>query len=157
MGVKDNFTDAEWKNLVELPYDIGLTVIFASPLSHWGYLKESKELLEEPSKLASQSGSSGLVSALALELQAKTKDILKEKGNEIKKGSPEAIKTKTLEACYAATNALSKTTPEEATAYKRWVLDLGQKVAEAAKKKGEPITPKESSTIKEISTALGLI
>lgn len=156
MGVKDTFTDAEWKNLVELPYDIGMTVIFASPSGPWGIWQESKELLQEPFKLASLSGSSGLVSTLAVELQSRAKDLIKQKENEIKHSSPEAFKAKTIENCKAVATALSKTSPEEASAYKRWVMDLGQKVAEAAKEHGVSVTPEESSALKEISTALGI-
>ena len=156
MGVKETFSDAEWKNLLELPYDVGMTVIFASPSGPWGLWQESKELLQEPFKLASQSGSSGLVSALAVELQSKAKDIMKAKQDEIKHSTPEAFKIKTIEACKAAATTLIKATNEEAAAYKRWVTDLGRKIAEAAKEHGVSVTPEESSALKEISAALGM-
>jgi hypothetical protein len=155
MGVKESFTDAEWKNLQELPYAVGMVVIFASPSGPWGIYQESKELFQEPFKLASQSGSSGLVSALAVELQPRAKDIMKEQQEAIKHSSPEAFKIKTLDNCKSAASALSKTTAEEAAAYKRWLLDLGQKVAEAAKEHGVSVTPEEQAALREISTALG--
>ncbi len=155
MGVKDSFTDAEWKNLLELPLAVGMTIIFASPSGPWGIYQESKELLQEPGRLASQSGSSGLVSALAVELQSKIKDIMKQQQDSIKHSSPEAFKAKTMENCKSAASVLSKTTADEANAYKRWVMELGQKVAEAAKEHGVSVTPEESAALKDISAALG--
>lgn len=155
MGVKESFTDAEWKNLQELPYAVGMVVIFASPSGPWGLYQESKELFQEPFKLASQSGSSGLVSALAVELQSRAKEIMKEQQDAIKHSSPEAFKSKTIDSCKAAASALAKTTAEEGAAYKHWVLDLGRKVAEAAKEHGVSVTPEEEAALTEISTALG--
>jgi tellurite resistance protein len=155
MGIKETFTNEEWKNLLELPYAVGLTVIIVSPSGPIGIYHESKELLQEPSKLAAQSGSSGLVNVLAVELQTKAKEIMKEQQNEIKHTSPAAFKDKTLKACGSAASALGKTTAEEASAYKHWVLALGQKVAEAAKEHGVLVSPEESAVLQEISKALG--
>jgi hypothetical protein len=155
MGIKDIFTNDEWKNLLELPYAVGITVMFVSPSGPIGIFQESKELAQEPFKLAAQSGSSGLVSALAIELQSKAKDIMKEQQNEIKHSSPEAFKSKTIESSRVAAAALTKTSPDEAAAYKRWVLALGQKVAEAAKEHGVSVSAEESAALKEISSALG--
>ncbi len=155
MGIKETFTNDEWKNLLELPYAVGLTVIIVSPSGPIGIYHESKELMQEPAKLAAQSGSSGLVNVLAVELQTKAKEIMKEQQNEIKR-SPTAFKDKTLKACGSAALALGKTTAEEASAYKHWVLALGQKVAEAAKEHGVLVSPEENAVLQEVSKALGM-
>ena len=66
------------------------------------------------------------------------------------------FRSKTIEACKSVTVALSKTTPEEAIAYKKWVLAIGQKVAEAAKEQGVALSDPEKAVLSEISAALGI-
>jgi hypothetical protein len=64
-------------------------------------------------------------------------------------------KSMTIEACKTAATALYKTTPDEAKAYKQWVVNLGQKVAEAAKEHRIAVTDQEKVVLNEISAALG--
>jgi uroporphyrinogen-III synthase len=63
---------------------------------------------------------------------------------------------KTIESAKSAAMALSKTTAEEAMAYKKWVLAIGQKVAEAAKEHGVAVSDPEKAVLSEISAALGV-
>ncbi|MCJ7443311.1 MAG: hypothetical protein MUO26_02060 [Methanotrichaceae archaeon] len=154
MGIKETFTADEWKNLLCLPYAVGMTIIVVSPQGPIGMWKESKEMAVEPAKLASESGS-GLVNTLSVELQQKAKDLMKEQQNLFKQNQANFMNM-TIEACKSAAAALSKTTPEEAKAYKEWVLHLGQKVAEAAKEHGVVVTDQEKAALTEISKALGM-
>jgi uroporphyrinogen-III synthase len=66
------------------------------------------------------------------------------------------FKLKTVEACKSVSIALSKTTPEEAVAYKKWVLAIGQKVAEAAKEHGVALSEPERAVLSEFAAALGI-
>jgi uroporphyrinogen-III synthase len=52
--------------------------------------------------------------------------------------------------------ALTKVSPEEGLAYKKWVLAIGMKVAEAAKENGVAVSDPEKAALSEISTALGV-
>ena len=56
MDPRENFTDEEWKNLVSLPFAVSMTVIVAAP-SIQGAWGESKAMIQEPVKLAAESGS----------------------------------------------------------------------------------------------------
>ncbi len=154
MGIKETFSVDEWKNLLSLPYAVGMTVIIVSPQGPIGMYKESKEMAMEPAKLASTSGS-GLVSTLSVELQQQAKALMKEQQNLFKQNQAN-YKNMTIEACKSAASALSKTTADEAKAYKQWVLNLGQKVAEVAKEGGVAVTDQEKETLNEISGAMGL-
>jgi hypothetical protein len=153
MGIRESFTDNEWKNLLSLPYSISMTVIAAAPsfLGAWG---ESKAMMTEPAKLAATSGS-GLVGMLSAEMQSKAKDIIKEQ-QDLLKHDQMGYRIKTIESAKAAAAALSKTTAEEAIAYKKWVLAIGQKVAEAAKEHGVAVSDPERAVLSEISAALGI-
>ncbi|NPV61965.1 MAG: hypothetical protein HPY61_04930 [Methanotrichaceae archaeon] len=152
MAIKETFIDDEWKNLLSLPYAVSMTVIAAAP-SFLGVWSESKAMMTEPGKLAAESGS-GLVGVVSAEIQARAKELIKEQEN-LMKHDQTGYKNKTVEACREAAKALSKTTPDEATAYKKWVLAIGQKVAEAAKEHGVAVSDPEKAALSEISTALG--
>jgi len=65
-------------------------------------------------------------------------------------------RNKTIQACKSVAQVLSKAPPEEAIAYKKWVMAIGQKVAEAAKEHGVAVSDPEKIALGEIKTALGL-
>ena len=153
MGIKETFSADEWKNLLSLPYAVGMTIIIVSPQGPMGMYKEAKEMTLEPAKLATTSGS-GSVSTLSIELQQQAKQLMKEQQDLFKQNQAN-YKSMTIEACKTAVSALSKTTPDEAKAYKQWVVNLGQKVAEAAKEHGVAVTEQEKAALNEISAALG--
>jgi hypothetical protein len=153
MGMKENFTTAEWENLISLPYAVSMTVMVAAPsiLGLWG---ETKAIMQEPANLASASGSS-LVGLLLAEMQSRVKDLMKDQQNAWKNDQA-GYRTKTLGACRAAATALSKVPPQESLAYKQWVLAIGLKVAEAAKENGVAVSDPEKAALSEISIALGV-
>jgi len=153
MGMKQNFTPGEWENLISLPYAVSMTVMVAVPsiLGFWG---ETKAILQEPANLASESGSA-LVGLLLGEMQSRVKDLMKDQQN-VWKHDQAGYRTKTLDACRSAATALVKVPPEEGLAYKKWVLAIGLKVAEAAKENGVAVSDPEKAALSEISTAFGI-
>jgi len=153
MGLKENFTPGEWESLVSLPYAVSTTVMMAAPniMGLWG---ETKAMMQEPASLAAASGSS-LVGLLIAEMQARAKDLIKEQQNAWKHDQA-GYRTKTLEVCRSVATSLAKVPPEEALAYKKWVLALGLKVAEASKEHGVAVSEPEKAALAEISGALGI-
>lgn len=153
MGLKENFTPGEWESLVSLPYAVSTTVMMAAPniMGLWG---ETKAMMQEPASLAAASGSS-LVGLLIAEMQARAKDLIKEQQNAWKHDQA-GYRTKTLEVCRSVATSLAKVPPEEALAYKKWVLALGLKVAEASKEHGVVVSEPEKAALAEISGALGV-
>ena len=65
-------------------------------------------------------------------------------------------RTRVVTACKSAAAALGKVPPEEALAYKKWVLAVGLKVAEASKEDGNAVSAPEKTALDEISAALGV-
>ena len=153
MGIRENFADEDWKNLLSVPYAVSMAVIAAAP-SFLGVWSESKAMITEPANLAASCGS-GLVGILSVEMQSKTRDLIREQQDLIMRDQG-GFKFKTIEACKSVAVTLSKTTPEEAIAYKKWVLAIGQKVAEAAKEHGVALSEPEKAVLSEISAALGI-
>jgi hypothetical protein len=153
MGIRENFTDEEWQKLLSIPYAVSLTIVTSAP-SLLGAFSESKALLTEPTKLAASSGSD-LVGILSGEMQSKAKDLIKQQQDQIKHDQS-GFRSKTIEACTSASEILSKTMPDEAAAYKMWVLAIGQKVAEAAKEHGVAVSEPEKAVLGEVSAAFGM-
>jgi len=153
MGMKENFTTVEWENLISLPYAVSMTVMMAVPsvMGLWG---ETKAMIQEPAKLAAASGGA-LVGLLLAEMQSRAKALMKDQQNSWKHDQA-GYRTKTLEACRSAATALAKVPPEEGLAYKKWILAIGLKVAEAAKENGVAVSDPEKAALSEISAALGI-
>jgi hypothetical protein len=153
MGIKENFTTVEWENLISLPYAVSMTVMVAVPsiLGVWG---ETKAIMQEPANLAAASGSA-LVGLSLAEMQSRVKDLMKDQQNAWKHDQA-GYRTKTLDACRSAATSLAKVPPEEGLAYKKWVLAIGLKVAEAAKENGVAVSDPEKAALAEISSALGI-
>jgi hypothetical protein len=154
MGIREEFTDAEWQKFLSIPYAVSLTIVTAAP-TFWGAFGESKTLLTEPAKLAASTGSD-LVCLLSGEMQSKVKDLIKQQQDLLKRDTS-GFRSKTIEACKSASTILSKIIPEEAIAYKKWVLAIGQKVAEAAKEGGVAVSEPEKTILSGVSAAFGVI
>lgn len=153
MPMKEYFGDNDWKTLESLPYAVSITVIAAAPsfLGAWG---ETKAMIEEPPRLAAASGSE-LVGLVSAGMQPRAKELIKEQQNLLKQDQM-GYRSRTIEACKAAATALSAVPPDEAEAYKKWLLQIGEKVAEAAKEHGVAFSEPEKTALGEIAVALGL-
>ncbi len=64
--------------------------------------------------------------------------------------------SRAIAACRSAATALPTVPPDEAEAYKKWLLQIGEKVAEAAKEHGVAVSEPKKATLDEIAAALGL-
>ncbi len=153
MGIKEDFTDDEWQTLLNVPYAVAMTIVTAAP-SLLGAFSESRTMLAEPAKLAASSGSD-LVGVLSSEMQSKARDLIRQQQGLVRRDQS-GFRSKTIEDCKAASAILSNTTPEEAAAYKKWVLTIGQKVAEAAKEHGVAVSEPEEAVLNEVSAAFGM-
>jgi hypothetical protein len=82
---------------------------------------------------------------------------------ELQGKTPDQVRTAALEACrQAAALVEKKARPDEAQAFKQWLVSLGQKVAEAAKEGGflglggTRVSAQETSVLTDLSSALGI-
>jgi len=154
MVMKENFTADEWTTLVSLPYAVSMAVIAADP-NVMGIWSETKTMMQAPPALASASGSA-LAGLVIAEAQPKLKDLIKEQQH-LWKQDMAGYRTKVIASCKAAAAALSKVPADEALSYKKWLLALAQKVAEASKEHGVAVSDTEKAALAELSAALGMI
>ena len=88
-------------------------------------------------------------------MKAEEKALIKEQQS-LMRHDQTGYRTTTIEAAKSASEALSKVSPDEATAYEEWVLAIGRKVAEAAKEGGAAVSDPEKAVLSEIAGAFGI-
>src|SRR3974377_396 len=164
MADKSNFTSDEWKLLLESVMMAGIAVTAADPSGLWGLLKESFASSSELVKVRVAPGATPLVKAVVSDFgnaegRSTARDGLKEKLKGLK---PAEIPAKCVETLRQAGAVVDAKAPGDAAAFKGWLRQISQHVAEAATEGGflgiggVLVSDKEKATLQEISNALKL-
>jgi hypothetical protein len=164
MADKSNFTPDEWKLLLESVTMAGVAVSAADPSGLWGLLKES--FAEGSALMATKTDptTKPLIKAVVADFETSqgrstARDGLKEKLTGLK---PAEITAKCIETLGQAGMLVDAKAPDDAAAFKGWLRQISQHVAEAAKEGGlfsaggPPVSDKEKATLQEISRVLKL-
>jgi hypothetical protein len=161
MTDKSNFTPDEWKVLLESVMAAGIAVTAAEPSGLWGLLKESFAGGTELAKAKTDPKANALIKAVVNDFNtaegSAARDALK---NKFKQSKPAEIKNKCIETLRQAAAIVDAKTPGDSAAYKAWLQQISQHVAEASKEGGflgvggVPVSEAEKATLTEISTAL---
>jgi hypothetical protein len=164
MATKTTFTPEEWKLLLESPMMTSMAITAAEPSGLWGMLKESFASASELAKAASDPGANPLVKAVASDFttsegRSTARDDLKAK----LAGSKAAdIKTKSIDSLRQVSALLDTKAPGDAVAFKGWLRQISEHVAEAAEEGGfmgfggVKVSEAEKATVSEIAKALNL-
>ena len=151
MTSKEQFNAEEWERLAEGPPLAAISVITAS---RGGSLRESLSV----GKLYAEGREDKEAPELIQELLTTRPTV--EPG---RASSAEELRTQTTERLrQAATLVDERATPEEAEAYKRFVLDVAQRAAERHKEGGflgiggEKVSDAEAAALAEIAAALDI-
>ena len=163
MATKQDFTPDDWSRIVASPMVVGMAITAADPSGLWGVLKESMAggwaLLD-----AKQNASaSPLAKAVAEDVaNSDTRTAVRDRMQASFKGAQFGeIKTRAIEEIRQVASILTTKAPDEADAFKRWLLDVAQKSAEAGKEGGfmgfggVAVSDSERATLDEIAAALG--
>jgi hypothetical protein len=162
MADKSNFTPDEWKVLLQSMIAAGTAVTAAEPSGLWGLLKESFAGGTALAKANNDPGANALIKAVVADFAtaegSAARDELKTKfkGG----GSLTQIKDKCIETLRQAAAIVDAKAPGDAAAYKGWLQQISQHVAEASKEGGflgvggVPVSEAEKATLTEISRAL---
>jgi hypothetical protein len=161
---KSSFTPEEWKLLLESMMIAGIAVTAAEPSGLWGLLKESIASGSALAQAKLDPGSNPLIKVAVADLetsegQSIARDGLKE---QLGGGKPAEIKTRCIETLRQAGALVDAKAPADAAAFKGWLRQISQHVAEAAKEGGflgfggVQVSEAEKATLSEISNALRL-
>jgi hypothetical protein len=164
MTDKSNFTPDEWKTLLESVMMAGMAVTAADPSGLWGLLKEGFASSSELMKAKLDPGANPLIKAVVDDFgtaqgRSTARDGLTEKLKGIK---PAEISAKCIETLRQAGAVVDAKAPSDAAAFKGWLRQISQHVAEAAPEGGflgiggVLVSDAEKATLAQISNALKL-
>jgi len=161
MADKSNFTPDEWKVLLQGVMAAGIAITAAEPSGLWGLLKEGFAGGAVMAKAKTDPSTNALIKAVVNDFSAAegsaARDGLKTRFKQIK---PAEIKEACIATLRQAAAIVDAKAPGDAAAYKAWLQQISQHVAEAAKEGGflgiggVPVSDAEKATLTEISTAL---
>jgi hypothetical protein len=164
MTDKSNFTPDEWKVLLESVMMAGIAITADEPSGLWGLLKETFASGSELVRAKMDAGSNALIKAVVADFETSegrsiSRDGVKEK---LSGSKPPEIKAKCIETLRQAAKLLDAKAPGDAVAFKSWLRQISQHVAEAATEGGflgiggKKVSEAEKATLTEISSALGI-
>ncbi len=144
MTKKADFSDDEWKQVLEGPPSAGLIVITAS---RGGMLRETWAMSKAYAEARRSHGASELLDDLVA---------AKPEMDHTRYHTPDELRQHCLQHIRDAVGLVeAKATAEELTGYRRFVESVADKVAAAHKEGGNSVSPPETEAIQQIKTALG--
>jgi hypothetical protein len=145
MTSQADFSEEEWKLLLEAPTSAGMIVITAA---HGGTFRETFAMSKAYAEARQQHGESELLDAI-VDARPKT--------DHTRYHSPEELKEHSLQHLRDAVSLLEgKATPQELDDYRHFVLGLARKVAEAHREDGVAVSAPEQQALDEIAASVGL-
>jgi hypothetical protein len=160
MSTKSDFTEDEWATLARSPIVAGMAISLADPGGPIEALKETSAAV----KFAI--GSSGeqrddLVGEIARDMRA----LVEERKNPVGDFKPRgALAGKEIVDEISRANEIvsAKANPEEAAAFREWIMECAQRAADAAKEGGfmgfraERVSQGEKDMLAQLGSALGV-
>jgi len=146
MTTKQDFTQTEWEQVLEGPPSAGMLVITAQRGGMW---RETVSMAKAYAQARAQHGQSELLDEIVA---------AKPKVDHTRYHSPEELNEHSLAHLRDAVALLKdKATPQELEDYKRFIVNLAEKVAGAHEEKGvdQPVSDAERTAIDSIVQALG--
>jgi hypothetical protein len=134
MTTKADFTEDEWATLVRSPIVAGMAITFADPGGPIEVVKETSAVLRFVTDSSSEERGD-----LAGEVARDVRALARQRNNPVRDFRPRgAMAGKEILDEIARANEIvsSKATPEEAEAFREWIMECAQRAAEAAKEGG---------------------
>jgi hypothetical protein len=159
MTTKEAFTDEEWARLERAPLVAGMAISLADPGGPIEAVKESMAAIRTVLEASQSGGGAELVDAVAASAAEKAKQRQNPLGDFKPRG---ALAGEEILAELRAVNELvtEKATPEEAEAFRQWLLTAAKRTAEAAKEggflgfKAERVSEGEQKMLDKLGEAL---
>jgi hypothetical protein len=160
MATKADFTEEEWATLVRSPMVAGVAITLADPGGPIEVVKETSAVI----KFAT--GSSGEQrDDLVGELAGEVRGLAEQRKNPLGDFKPRgALAGKEIVDEISRANEIvsAKASPEEAEAFRAWIIECAQRAADAAKEGGfmgfhaERVSQGEKDMLAQLRSALGM-
>jgi hypothetical protein len=160
MTTKADYTEEEWSTLRRAPMVAGMAISLADPGGPIEATKETLATLKTLRDPGTANAESELTSAIAEDVEALAKERKSPLGDFKPKGAL-AGKEILEELERANTITSAKGTPDEAAAFRRWVVGAAQASANAAKEGGflgfgaERVSAGEKEMLEKVAEAVG--
>jgi hypothetical protein len=161
MVSKTDFTAEEWKQIINAPQLASLYIALASPSGPLGIVQEMMATTLSVVEAIQKAGDNTLINAVAADFKEKAEK--REKAESVEMGTDIAqVKTQCLQACRDLGTLLQQKAPAEADGYLKWIHQIAQHSAAAAREGGllgfggEKVSPAETTALSDIATALGI-
>lgn len=142
MTAKADFTEEEWNVVREGPPAAGMMVLMAQG---GGSFRETWALAKTFAEARKQHGESQLLD-----------ELVSEKPDIERHHSAEKLEQQGVAGIREAIDVLErKATPEEVDGYRRFVLDVAERVAKAHEEEGEPVSAAEQAAIEKVASSVG--
>jgi hypothetical protein len=154
MTTKDDFTEEEWTRIRRAPFVAGMAISLADP---GGPIEMSKESMTTMKSATNPPSREQLLAEIALDIQSMTQ----QRQNPISGYKPQAAQQSVEELGAVSEIVSSKATPEEAAAFKQWLLATAQAAADAAKEGGfmgfgaVQVSEGEENMLDQVRAAIG--
>jgi hypothetical protein len=144
MTGKSDFTEQEWQTVLMGPPSAGMLVVMSQ---RGGTIRETFAIGKAYAEARQQHGASELVDEIVA---------AKPEVDHTRFGSLEEFRQHALQHLRDAVEVLErKASPDEVDGYRRFVLMLAEKVANAHREDGVAVSGPEQAAIDEISTSMG--
>jgi hypothetical protein len=144
MTTREAFAPEEWTTVLEGPPTAGMIVVTAAS---GGVFRETFAMSKAYAEARQAHGESELLDEIVS---------AKPKIDRSRYHSPEELRTDGLTRLQAAVALLeAKATPDEVDGYRRFVLSVADKVANAHRENDQDVSPAEAEAIDQIAQALG--
>ena len=164
MADKSNFTPEQWQQVLESVMMAGIAVSAAEPSGLWGLLKESFAGSSALAAAKTDPTAGPLIKAVVADFEtAQGRSTLRDGMKGTLSGlKPPEVKARCIETLAQVGALVDANAPDDAPAFKAWLRQISQHVAEAATEGGflgiggTLVSPAEKATLAEISGALRL-
>ena len=162
MATKASFTTEEWQQVLESPLLAATAVTAADPSGLFGLVKEGFAASRALAEARADTGSNELMSAVVADLEtSEGRDSVREGLKAALAGGRAAdVKPRAIEGLRQVSALLETKAPEDAAAFKAWLAEIAERVAEASKEGGflgfggVQVSDAEKATLAEIDAAL---
>lgn len=162
MATKSDFTPEEWSKVLESIIAAGIAVSAVAPSGWWGTLKEAVAGLPALTAAKRDPKSNDLIKAAIADFErSRDGNILAMRDRFAHAEATECVQ-RSLASLREVTAIVDAKAPGEAAAFKTWLRDISQKVAEATVEGsffgigGVRVSAAETATLRDISIALGM-
>jgi len=164
MATKNDFTAEEWNTVLGSPMLAGMAVTLGDPSGLWGMMKEGMASGRALLEAKNAPGASALVKDLvaAIETSEGRKAANEGLRGQLTGKKPDEMKAQMLGALTQIGKTLDAKAPQDAPAFKAWLKQVAEKVAEASTEGGflgfggVKVSDAEKATIADIAKALNL-